>query len=183
MTKDNNLLGKFELTGIPPASRGILQIDVTFELDANGILKVTPDDKGTGSKKSITVTNDKGRLSKEDIDRMIKEAEIFAEDDKVHAERSAARNTLEQYAYSLKSQIKDQSGLGGKLDEDDKDTIDDALKEVAIWLDSNAVSATKEDFEEQQEILSGLVDPITSKLYSHGEPELADDDGWYHNEL
>jgi len=105
MTKDNNLLGKFELTGIPPAPRGVPQIEVTFEIDANGIMKVSAADKGTGKSESITITNDKGRLSKEEIDRMVEEAEQFAEDDKIQRERIEARNQLENFAYTIRNQI------------------------------------------------------------------------------
>ena len=123
MTKDNNLLGKFELTGIPPAPRGVPQIEVSFELDANGILKVTAGDKGTGKAESITINNDKGRLSQEEIDRMVAEAEKFAEEDKATAEKIQARNGLENYAFSLKNQVNDEEGLGGKIDEDDKETV------------------------------------------------------------
>ena len=123
MTKDNNLLGKFDLTGIPPAPRGVPQIEVSFELDANGILKVTAGDKGTGKAETITITNDKGRLSQEEIDRMVAEAEEFAEEDKANAERITARNGLENYAFSLKNQVNDEEGLGGKIDEDDKETV------------------------------------------------------------
>ena len=123
MTKDNNLLGKFDLTGIPPAPRGVPQIEVSFELDANGILKVTAGDKGTGKAESITITNDKGRLSQEEIDRMIAEAQEFAEEDKATSEKIAARNGLENYAFSLKNQVADEDGLGGKIDEDDKESV------------------------------------------------------------
>lgn len=123
MTKDNNLLGKFELTGIPPAPRGVPQIEVSFELDANGILKVSAHDKGTGKQESITITNDKGRLTQEEIDRMVQEAEKFAEEDKATRERIEARNGLENYAFSLKNQVNDEEGLGGKIDDDDKETV------------------------------------------------------------
>ena len=123
MTKDNNLLGKFELTGIPPAPRGVPQIEVSFELDANGILKVTAGDKGTGKSETITITNDKGRLTTEEIDRMVAEAEKFAEEDKATREKIEARNGLENYAFSLKNQVNDEEGLGGKIDEDDKETV------------------------------------------------------------
>jgi endoplasmic reticulum chaperone BiP len=127
MTKDNNLLGKFELTGIPPAPRGVPQIEVSFELDANGILKVTAGDKGTGKSESITITNDKGRLSQEEIDRMVQEAEKYADEDKATKERIEARNGLENYAFSLKNQANDEEGLGGKIDEDDKETVSSLL--------------------------------------------------------
>lgn len=123
MTKDNNLLGKFELTGIPPAPRGVPQIEVSFDLDANGILKVSAADKGTGKAESITITNDKGRLSQEEIDRMVAEAEQFAEEDRAARSKIEARNALENYAFSLKNQINDESGLGGRLDDDDKETV------------------------------------------------------------
>lgn len=123
MTKDNNLLGKFDLTGIPPAPRGVPQIEVSFELDANGILKVTAGDKGTGKAETITINNDKGRLSQDEIDRMIAEAQEFAEEDKANSERITARNGLENYAFSLKNQANDDEGLGGKIDEDDKESV------------------------------------------------------------
>ncbi|GIC84753.1 Hsp70 family ATPase KAR2 [Aspergillus udagawae] len=165
LTKDNNLLGKFELTGIPPAPRGVPQIEVSFDLDANGILKVSASDKGTGKAESITITNDKGRLSQEEIDRMVAEAEEFAEEDKAIKAKIEARNTLENYAFSLKNQVNDENGLGGQIDEDDKQTILDAVKEVTDWLEDNAATATTEDFEEQKEQLSNVAYPITSKLY------------------
>lgn len=123
MTKDNNLLGKFELTGIPPAPRGVPQIEVSFELDANGILKVSAGDKGTGKSESITITNDKGRLSADEIERMVAEAEKYADEDKATRERIEARNSLENYAFSLKNQVNDEDGLGGKIDDDDKETV------------------------------------------------------------
>ncbi|CCC13014.1 unnamed protein product [Sordaria macrospora k-hell] len=176
MTKDNNLLGKFELTGIPPAPRGVPQIEVSFELDANGILKVSAHDKGTGKAESITITNDKGRLTQEEIDRMVAEAEKYAEEDKATRERIESRNGLENYAFSLKNQVNDEDGLGGKIDEEDKETILDAVKEAQDWLEENAATASAEDFDEQKEKLSNVAYPITSKLYSQGGPEGADDD-------
>lgn len=123
MTQHNNLLGKFELKGIPPAPRGVPQIEVSFELDANGILKVTAGDKGTGKSESITITNEKGRLSQEEIDRMVAEADKFAEEDKAAREKIEARNGLENYAFSLKNQVNDQEGLGGKIEDDDKEAV------------------------------------------------------------
>lgn len=179
MTKDNNLLGKFELTGIPPAPRGVPQIEVSFELDANGILRVSAGDKGTGKSESITITNDKGRLSQEEIERMVAEAEEFAEEDKATRARIEARNGLENYAFSLKNQVNDEEGLGGKIDDDEKETILEAVKEATDWLEENAATATTEDFEEQKEKLSNVAYPITSKLYSGGAggmPDYGDDD-------
>ncbi|GAO16169.1 uncharacterized protein UV8b_05620 [Ustilaginoidea virens] len=169
LTKDNNLLGKFELTGIPPAPRGVPQIEVSFELDANGILKVSAHDKGTGKQESITITNDKGRLTQEEIDRMVAEAEKYAEEDKATRERIEARNGLENYAFSLKNQVNDSEGLGGKISEEDKETILEAVKEATEWLDENGAEASTEDFEEQKEKLSNVAYPITSKMYGSGE--------------
>lgn len=189
MTKDNNLLGKFELSGIPPAPRGQPQVEVTFELDANGILRVTAGDKGTGKSESITITNDKGRLSAEEVERMVAEAEKYAEEDKVTRERVEARNGLETYTFSLKNQLNDDEGLGGKLDEDDKEALQDAVKEAQDWFEENAATATTEDFEEQKQKLSDVAYPITSKLYGSssggagGMPDYGSDDPSGHDEL
>ncbi|KAF9888164.1 ATPase with role in protein import into the ER [Aspergillus nanangensis] len=182
LTKDNNLLGKFELTGIPPAPRGVPQVEVSFELDANGILKVGASDKGTGKSESITITNDKGRLTQEEIERMVAEAEEFAEEDKAIKAKIEARNSLENYAFSLKNQVNDENGLGGQIDEDDTQTILDAVKEVTDWLEDNAATATTEDFEEQREQLSNVAYPITSKLYGSA-PADEDDEPSGHDEL
>ncbi|PYH45014.1 Hsp70 family ATPase KAR2 [Aspergillus saccharolyticus JOP 1030-1] len=181
LTKDNNLLGKFELTSIPPAPRGVPQIEVSFDLDANGILKVSASDKGTGKAESITITNDKGRLSQEEIERMVAEAEQFADEDKAIKAKIEARNGLENYAFSLKNQVNDENGLGGQIDEDDKQTILDAVKEVTDWLEDNAATATEEDFEEQKEQLSNVAYPITSKLY--GSAPADEDEEYGHDEL
>ncbi|KAI9887734.1 MAG: ATPase with role in protein import into the ER [Watsoniomyces obsoletus] len=182
MTQHNNLLGKFELKGIPPAPRGVPQIEVSFELDANGILKVTAGDKGTGKSESITITNEKGRLSQDEIDRMIAEADKFAEEDKAAKEKIEARNGLENYAVSLKNQVADKEGLGGKIEDEDKETILEAVKEANDWLEENASTATTEDFEEQKEKLSKVAYPITSKLYGGSggaggddEPDIKDE--------
>merc|ERR1711865_1308115 len=123
MTKDNHLLGKFDLSGIPPAPRGVPQIDVTFEIDANGILNVKAEDKGTGKAEKITITNDKGRLSEDEIERMVKEAEQFADEDKKTKGRVEAKNSIENYLYSMKNTVTDQKKLGEKITEDDKKTI------------------------------------------------------------
>ncbi|KAJ3092812.1 ATPase with role in protein import into the ER [Quaeritorhiza haematococci] len=218
LTKDNNLLGKFELTNIPPAPRGVPQIEVTFEIDVNGILRVSAQDKGTGKSESITITNDKGRLSEEEIERMVKEAEQvcmilaitflpssqvatliqmclddvlirlpdcpisqFAEEDKAIKERIEAKNTFENYMYTLKNQLNDESQLGGKVDEDDKKKILDEIKEKSDWLDSNGATASKEDIEEKKAELEAVVNPITSKLYQgaggEGASEPVEHDG------
>lgn len=172
LCKDNNRLGKFELNGIPPSPRGVPQIEVTFELDANGILKVSATDKGTGKSESITITNDKGRLTKEEIDRMVEEAEMYAEQDAELREKIEARNSLENYAASLRNQVNDESetGLGSKIDEEDKETLVEAVKEVIDWIEENAATATKDDFDEQREKLSQVAYPITQKLYGDGAP-------------
>ncbi|GMR31812.1 hypothetical protein PMAYCL1PPCAC_02007 [Pristionchus mayeri] len=167
MTKDNHQLGKFDLTGVPPAPRGVPQIEVTFEIDVNGILHVTAEDKGTGNKNKITITNDQNRLSPEDIERMLNDAEKFADADKKVKETVEARNELESYAYSLKNQIGDKEKLGGKLDEDDKKTIEEAVDAAIAWLDSNK-DASVEDLQEQKKDLEGKVQPIVSKLYKDG---------------
>jgi heat shock protein 5 len=164
MTKDNVLLGKFELTGIPPAPRGVPQIEVTFEIDSNGILNVQAEDKGTGSKQKITITADKGRLSEDEIARMLKEAEEYAEQDKAAKEQVDARNGLEGYAYSMKSTIEDEDKLGGKIEADDKEAISKAVADTIEWLDEHR-DADKETLDEKKKELEGVCNPIVSKLY------------------
>ena len=166
MSKDNNLLGKFELTGLPPAPRGVPQIEVTFALDANGILKVSATDKGTGKSESITITNDKGRLSQEEIERMVEEAEQFASEDAAVKTKIESRNKLENYAHSLKNQV--NAELGDKLEEEDKETLLDAANDTLEWLDDNFETAMAEDFDEKFDALSKIAYPITSKLYGAG---------------
>lgn len=129
MTKDNHLLGKFDLNGIPPAPRGVPQIEVTFEIDENSILSVTAHEKGTGKQESITITNDKGRLSKEEIEAMIRDAEKFAEEDKVLKEKIDAKNSLENYVYTMRNTIEDKEKLADKIEDSDKETIKEALTE------------------------------------------------------
>lgn len=176
LTKDNNLLGKFELSGIPPAPRGVPQIEVTFEIDANGIMKVGAADKGTGKSESITITNEKGRLSQEEIDRMVAEAEKFAEDDEHQRKRIEALNSLSTFVYGVKSQLGDQEGLGGKISDDDKKTLLSTVKETTDWIDENGSTASVEDLEEKLAEVQGVVNPITTKLYQRagGDPGSAD---------
>jgi heat shock protein 5 len=164
MTKDNHLLGKFDLTGIPPAPRGVPQIEVSFEIDVNGILTVLAEDKGTGNKNNIVINNDQNRLSKEDIERMINDAEKFADEDKALKERVESRNELESYAYSLKNQIGDNEKLGGKLSEEEKETISKAVEEQIEWLDANQ-DAEAEDYKTHKKELESIVQPIVGKLY------------------
>ncbi|KAF7326861.1 hypothetical protein MVEN_02580000 [Mycena venus] len=186
LTKDNNLLGKFELSSIPPAPRGVPQIEVTFEIDANGIMKVSAADKGTGKSESITITNEKGRLTQEEIDRMVAEAEQFASEDDAQRKRIEALNSLSSFVYGLKTQLGDQEGLGGKVSDEDKKTILAAVKETTDWIDENGATAGVEDLEEKLAEIQGVVNPITSKLYgsSGGAPSGDDDDfGHDHDEL
>merc|ERR1712130_334687 len=164
MTKDNHLLGKFDITGIPPAPRGVPQIEVTFEIDANGIMVVSAEDKGTGNKEKITITNDNNRLSPEDIERMINDAEKFAEEDAALKGKVEARNELESYAYSLKNQLSDKEKLGGKLDEDEQSKIEEVINEKIKWLEDNP-EAEAEDFKAQKKEMEDIVQPIIAKLY------------------
>jgi len=166
MTRDNNLLGKFELSGIPPAPRGVPQIEVTFDIDANGILNVSAVEKGTGKSSKITITNDKGRLSKDDIERMVRDAEKFKAEDEKNRERIEAKNGLENYAYSLRNTMNDQQ-VGDKLQQADKDALHAAVDETIKWLDSNQ-TAEKEEFEHKQKTLEGVANPIMQKLYAQG---------------
>merc|ERR1712232_404602 len=145
-TKDNNLLGKFELGGIPPAPRGVPQIEVTFDVDANGVLNVSAEDKGaSGKKANITITNDKGRLSKDDIERMVREAEQFAEEDKLAAERVDSRNALESYCYSLKNTMAEGT-FAEAVGEASKAELETKVQETMQWLDT-AEHAEKEEFD------------------------------------
>ncbi|CAG8575740.1 5138_t:CDS:2 [Diversispora eburnea] len=160
-TKDNNLLGKFELTGIPPAPRGVPQIEVTFDIDANGILNVSAVDKTTGRSNKITITNDKGRLSKEEIERMVADAEKYrAEDEKV-AQKIQARNGLESYSYNLRNTLQK---IAGKLEASDKKKLEDSIQETITWLENNQ-EAEKEEYEYKQKSLEEVANPIMMKLY------------------
>ena len=185
MTKDNHLLGKFDLTNIPPAPRGVPQIEVSFEVDANGILQVSASDKGTGKSEKITITNDKGRLSQEEIERMVQEAEEFAEEDAAMKKKIDARNNLESTAYNLKSQVEDEEKLGGKLDEEDKTAILDAVKDALDVLEENP-DADADELEEALKTLQGVSNPLIAKVYGESgmggaeEEEEGDDE---HDEL
>ncbi|XP_067143622.1 heat shock 70 kDa protein cognate 4 [Centruroides vittatus] len=166
MTKDNNLLGKFELTGIPPAPRGVPQIEVTFDIDANGIMNVSAVDKSTGKENKITITNDKGRLSKEEIERMVKDAEKYKDEDDKQKGRISAKNSLESYAFNMKSTVEDEK-LKDKISEDDKKKLLEKVEETIKWLDTNQL-AEKEEFEHKQKELEGFCNPIITKLYQAG---------------
>jgi L1 cell adhesion molecule like protein len=168
MTKDNNLLGKFNLDGIPPMPRGQPQIDVTFDIDANGILNVSAIEKSTGKENKITITNDKGRLSQDEIERMVAEAEKYKAEDDANKNRIEAKNGLENYCYSLKNSISSEE-VKNKIPEDDKKTLEDAIEETIKWLDGN-LTAEKEEFEEKQKHLEGIAMPILQKMAGGGMP-------------
>jgi len=175
-SKDNNLLGNFELSNIPPAPRGVPQIEVTFDLDANGILNVAAQDKSTGNKNKITITNDKGRLTKEQIEQMIRDAEKYKEQDSKHADRVAAKNKLEGYTYSLRQSL-DDSKVSDKIPAADKASLEAAIKEVTSWLDANE-AAEKEEFDHKQKELEKIAMPIMAKIYQDGgAPGGEEDDG------
>jgi len=165
-TKDNNLLGKFELSGIPPAPRGVPQITVAFDIDANGILNVSAEDKTTGKKSKITITNDKGRLSKEDIERMVQEAEKYKEEDEAHLKKVEAKNSLENYAYSMRNTINEE-GVKDKIDAADKETLENAINDAISWLDSNQ-TAEQDEFEDKLKELEGVCNPVIQKMYAAG---------------
>jgi len=178
MAKDNHVLGKFDLTGIPPAPRGVPQIEVTFEIDVNGILKVTAEDKGTGNKNNIVINSNTNRLSPDEIERMIKDSERFAEEDKKVKDRVDAKNELESYVYSLKTQLADKDKLGSKLSSDDKTTIEQEIDEKIKWLDENQASADVDDFKAQKKSIEDVVTPIITNLYQGQAPppSSSDDD-------
>ncbi|MBN3279767.1 HSP70 protein, partial [Polyodon spathula] len=168
MTKDNNHLGKFELLGIPPAPRGVPQIEVTFDIDANGILNVSAVDKSTGKENKITITNDKGRLSKEEIERMVQDADKYRAQDEAQREKIAAKNSLESYAFNMKSSVEEEN-VKSKISEDDKKQIIDKCNQAISWLDKNQM-ADKEEYEHQLKELEKVCNPIMSKLYQGGAP-------------
>uniref|UniRef100_A0A673GX93 Heat shock protein family A (Hsp70) member 1B n=1 Tax=Sinocyclocheilus rhinocerous TaxID=307959 RepID=A0A673GX93_9TELE len=165
MTKDNNLLGKFELTGISPAPRGVPQIELTFDIDANGILNVSAVVKSTGKENKITVTNDKGRLSKEELEMMVQEADKYKAEDDLQREKIAAKNSLKSYAFNTKNSVEDEN-LKGKISEDDKKKVIEKCNEAVSWLENNQL-AEKEEYDHK---LKKLENPIITKLYQGGMP-------------
>jgi molecular chaperone DnaK (HSP70) len=163
MVKDNNLLGTFDLSGIAPAKRGVPQIEITFDIDTNGILLVDAVDKATGKKSNITITNDKGRLSPEEVEKMVKDAEKYAEEDKKLKLKVEAKNKLENYCYTTKQTFDDYKG--DKLTENDKQTVINTCNDCLQWMESNS-NASSEDYEVQQKKVEGIIAPIVSKLYA-----------------
>ncbi len=165
MTKSNRLLGQFELSGIPPAPRGVPQIEVSFDVDANGILSISAHDKGTGKQESLTITSEKGRLSEEEIERMVKEAEDFAEQDAKEKAKVQARNDLEAYLYNLKNSINDT--LQGKLSEEDQSRLSNAIDDGLLWLEDHP-AAEKEECDGKQKEVEGIANPILKRAYESG---------------
>merc|ERR1712232_1165029 len=175
MTKSNRLLGQFELQNIPPAPRGVPQIEVGFDVDANGILSISAHDKGTGKSESLTITSEKGRLSEEEIERMVQEAEEFAEQDAAEKEKVMARNELEAYLYNLKNSISDT--LEGKLTPEDKETLSTAVEEALVWFENNP-AVEKKEYDDKQKEVESIANPILKKAYESGTGDgaSADDD-------
>jgi len=168
MTKDNNLLGKFELTGIPPAPRGVPQIEVTFQIDANSILQVSAEDKGTGNSQEVTITAETGRLSQDDIDRMVQEAEEYAEEDRKIKEKIDARNGLESYLYNLRNTLEDdEKSLAEKLSAEDKKELTDMIEDALDWWSENP-DAEKEEYNEKLKEVENVANPIMRNVYSGG---------------
>jgi molecular chaperone DnaK (HSP70) len=179
MTKSNRLLGQFEMSGIPPAARGVPQIEVSFDVDANGILSISAHDKGTGKLESLTITSEKGRLSDEEIERMVHEAEEFADQDADEKAKVQARNDLEAYLYNLKNSINDQ--LEGKIQGDDKQNLSTTIEDALLWLEDNP-AAEQEDYEKKQKEVEKVANPIMKKAYESANSEAAGesnmDDDW-----
>jgi heat shock protein 1/8 len=162
-TMDNNMLGKFELAGIPPAPRGVPQIHVGFDIDANGILNVSAEDKTAGVRNRITITNDKGRLSKEEIDKMVQDAEKYKSEDEEVKKKVEAKNGLENYTYNLRNTITDDK-IAGQLSSEDKQKIEKTVNETIAWLDSNQL-AEVDEFVHKQKEMESICNPIISRMY------------------
>merc|ERR1712066_101542 len=167
MTQHNHRLGEFNLTGIPPAPRGTPQIEVTFDVDANGILNVSAVEKAGGRTEKITITNDQGRLSKEEIDKMVDESEKFKADDEKQKERIDAKNGLESYCFNIKSTIED-SNIKDKLAETERNMISTKCNEAILWLERNQM-AEAEEFKDKQKELENTFNPIIKKLYGNNQ--------------
>jgi L1 cell adhesion molecule like protein len=163
MTKDNHHLGKFDLTGIPPAPRGVPQIEVTFDMDANGILNVSALEKTSGKQNKITITNDNGRLSKEDIERMVNDADKFKAEDDKQKDRVNAKNNLESYCFNMKTTMEDDK-IKNKISDNDKKKIVDKCNETIKWLDANQLGEVDE-FNDKQKEVESVCNPIITKMY------------------
>jgi len=184
MTKDNHLLGTFDLTGIPPAARGVPQIEVTFSVNADGMLEVNAKDKGSEREEKIVITNDNNRLTPEDIERMLNEAEKWADQDKEQKERIDAKNELEQYSYTLKRQLDDKDQLGGKISEEDKEKITEIVSNKLDWLKENE-EGSAEDFKAAKKEIEDIAQPIIAALYQQGNSgqSSSDEDAHAEDEL
>merc|ERR1719187_1430658 len=169
MTKDNHLLGTFDLTGIPPAARGVPQIEVTFQVNADGMLEVNAKDKASDREEKIVINKNSNSLSPEDIEKMLADAEKFAEEDKELAERVTAKNELEGLCYSLKKQADDKDGLGGKLSENDKEKIVEIAEEKLTWLRENGDDATAEELKAQKKEVEEVSQPIIAGVYKQAD--------------
>lgn len=169
MTKDNHMLGRFNLEGIPPAPRGVPQIEVTFDIDANGIMNVSAADKGTGKSSKITITNEKGRLSKEEIERMVNDADKYKDEDEKTKQRIEAKNSFENFCFQMKNSLNDER-LRDKFSEDDKRVIEETAKEGLQWLEQNPM-AEPSDIEAEQKKLEAKYHPIMTRLYQSAAPE------------
>jgi heat shock protein 5 len=180
MTKSNRLLGQFELSGIPPAPRGVPQIEVSFDVDANGILSISAHDKGTGKQESLTITSEKGRLSEAEIERMVREAEEFADEDAKEKAKVQARNDLEAYLYNLKNSINDT--LQGKLSEDDRATLTKAVDDGLVWLENNP-AAEKEEYDAKQKEVEQVANPILKRAYESGSSGAQGDDDFLGDDI
>ena len=165
MTKANRLLGQFELSGIPPAPRGVPQVEVSFDVDANGILSIGAHDKGTGKEESLTITSEKGRLSDDEIEAMVREAEEFAEEDAKEKAKIQARNELEAYLYNLKNSINDT--LKDKLSEDESSTLNTAVNDGLDWLEEHP-AAEKDEYDDKQKEIEQVANPILKRAYESG---------------
>lgn len=184
MSKDNHLLGSFTLTGIPPAPRGVPQIEVTFTVDVNGLLQVGAEEKGTGKAQNITITTEDQRLSKEEVERMVEEANRYAEEDRLWKERVEARQGLESYLYNLRNTADDnESGLMDNLSSADRKEFMDLIDEGLDWLESNTNSAETEEFNAKRKELESIVNPIMRQAYGGGGGSTPDDEDFGDDEL
>jgi heat shock protein 1/8 len=174
MTKSNRLLGQFEMSGIPPAPRGVPQIEVSFDVDANGILSISASDKGTGKAETMTITSEKGRLSDEEIERMVTEAEEFAEQDTVENENVQARNELEAYLYNLKNSVNDS--LAEKLSDEGKESLTSAVDGGLVWLEDHA-AVQKDEYDKKQKEVEAIANPMIKKAYESANASQADEGG------
>lgn len=166
LTKDNNLLGKFNLEGIPPAKRGVPQIEVTFDVDTNGIMNVSAVEKSIGKCEKITITNNKGRLSKEDIEKMVKDAEKYKAEDELLKKKIDAKNNLENYTYSVRNSLNDDN-LKSKFKDDERNQLLRQVEETTKWIDSHP-NVEAQEYESMQKKLEDLFNPVMTKIYQQG---------------